>query len=153
MLQTSLSAVLGILFVLVGGLNVWLIFHATSRLKNRGANARLVIGHRIGGYIFIMLFFVMLYYMFLRLKETPDELTLRPMMHMFLGMMLVPLLFIKVLVARYYKTYYSVLMPLGLIIFTLAFVLVGITTGPYLLRKATIKDISLDAINMGSNTI
>src|SRR5438105_4701151 len=141
MLQTSLSAVLGVLFVFVGALNVWLIFHSSSRLKDRGASARLIRGHRIGGYIFIMIFCVMIYFMILRLKDTPDELSLRPMVHMILSMMLVPLLFVKVLIARYYKTYYSILTPLGLIIFSVAFVLVAMTTGPYLLRKATIKDI------------
>src|SRR5262245_32585739 len=143
MLQTGLSSVLGVLFVLVGAFNVWLIFHATSRLKDRGASARLIRVHRIGCYIFIMLFCVMIYYMVLRLRDIPDELSVRPMVHMLLAMLMVPLLFVKVLVARYYKTYYSILTPLGLIIFTLSFVLVTMTVGPYLLRKATIKDISL----------
>ena len=73
MLQTGLSSVLGVLFILVGAFNVWLIFHATSRLKDRNASARLIRGHRIGGYIFIMLFCVMVYFMILRLKDVPDE--------------------------------------------------------------------------------
>ena len=41
-------------------------------------------------------------------------------------MLLAPLLFVKVLVARYYKTYYSLLMPIGLVTFVLSFVLVAI---------------------------
>ncbi|MBC7765865.1 MAG: hypothetical protein H7Y41_05210 [Hyphomonadaceae bacterium] len=44
-------------------------------------------------------------------------------------------------------------MPLGLIIFSLAFLLVSMTVGPYFLRKATIKDISLESVNMGNNKI
>jgi ferredoxin-NADP reductase/cytochrome c2 len=153
MLQTTLSAVLGLVFIIVGAVNVWLIFHSSSRLKDKGASARLVRGHRIGGYIFIMIFCVMTYYMILRVKDVPDELSARPMLHMVLAMLMVPLLFVKVLIARYYKTYYSVLMPLGLIVFTLAFVLVAMTAGPYILRKATIKDIPLESVQMGEQKI
>ena len=47
-------------------------------------------------------------------------------------MVLSPLLFVKVLVARYYKNHYSLLMPIGLVIFVLSFVLIGITAGPTL---------------------
>jgi ferredoxin-NADP reductase len=153
MLETSLSAVLGLVYIAIGAIIVWLIFHASSRLKDKGASARLVQGHRIGGYIFILLFCVMTYYMILKIKDSPDELALRPMIHMLLAMLLTPLIFIKVLVARYYKTYYSVLMPLGLIIFTLSFVIVMMTVGPYFLRRATIKDVALDSINLGTNKI
>jgi ferredoxin-NADP reductase len=56
-------------------------------------------------------------------------------------------------VARYYKSYTSVLVPLGLTIFTLGFVLIASTAGPYLLRRATIKDISLNAVDMGATRI
>lgn len=153
MLQSSLSAILGVLFVFVGAVTVWLIFHASSRLKDRGAASSLVRGHRIGGYIFIIIFCVMTYFMIIRIKDAPDDQSLRPLLHMLLAMLMIPLLFVKVLVARYYKTYYSVLMPLGLIVFTLAFVLVMMTVGPYFIRRATIKDISLEAVNMGNKQI
>lgn len=153
MLETSFSAVLGLIYIAIGAITVWLIFHASSRLKDKGASARLVQGHRIGGYLFILLFCVMTYYMVLKIKDAPDELALRPMLHMLLAMLLIPLIFIKVLVARYYKTYYSVLMPLGLIIFTLSFVTVMMTVGPYFLRRATIKDVPLESINLGTNKI
>lgn len=153
MLETSLSAVLGLVFIAVGAVTVWLIFHASSRLKDKGASAFLVKGHRIGGYIFILLFCVMTYYMVIKVKDNADELALRPMIHMLLAMLLIPIIFIKVLVARYYKTYYSVLMPLGLIIFSLSFVIVAMTVGPYFLRKATVKDVALESINLGTNKI
>lgn len=153
MLSVNLSIVLGISFVLVGALNVWLMFHASSVLKDKGAHSRLVTAHRLGGYIFTLIFIVMTYFMVIRMKEMPGEESLRPLLHMTLAMLLVPLLFAKVLIARYYKAYYSVLMPLGLVVFTIAFLLVGVTLGPYLIHRATMKEISLESINMGSMTI
>ena len=67
------------------------------------------------------------------------------MIHMTLAMVLSPLLFVKVLVARYYKSYYSFLMPIGLVIFVLSFVLIGITAGPSLAHHARMQTVSLAA--------
>ena len=49
-------------------------------------------------------------------------------------MLLSPLLFTKVLIARYYRNQHNLLMPLGLTIFVLSFVLIASTAGPYLVR-------------------
>ena len=85
-----------------------------------------------------------------RLKDVSDELSLRSMPHILIAMVLAPLFLIKILVARYYKSYTAVLVPLGVTIFTRGFVLIASTAGPCLLRRATIKNISLDAIDIGS---
>lgn len=154
MLQPTLSALLGVAFVVVGGATVWSMFHAAARLRERGASSRLVTGHRIGGYVFVALFAVMTYYMILRVADVPGELGARPMTHLVIAVVMMPLLFSKILIARYYKTaYYSALMPLGLTIFSLGFVLVTVTVGPYLLRRASVEDISLASVDMGEKTI
>ena len=51
----SASLWLGIIFVLVGAINVWLILQASARVDVTG-RARLIAAHRIGGYLFIALF-------------------------------------------------------------------------------------------------
>ena len=59
MLNSSTSIWLGITFVLVGAINVWLILQASARVRDAKASARLIAAHRIGGYLFIALFCVM----------------------------------------------------------------------------------------------
>jgi ferredoxin-NADP reductase len=98
--------------------------------------------HRIAGYLFIALFCLMGWLMLLRTSASVEELPVRSILHILLALVLVPLLLIKVLVARYYKSFTTVLVPLGLMIFTLAFVLVGVSAGPYLLRSS-VKRLSL----------
>jgi len=56
-------------------------------------------------------------------------------------------------VARYYKKHTGLLVPLGLTIFVLAFVLIAATAGPYLLRTVTMQNISLESVDMGSARI
>jgi ferredoxin-NADP reductase len=148
MLNSSTSVWLGITFVLIGAINVCLILQASARVKDAKANARLIAAHRIGGYLFISLFCVMGYFMVARLGDVEGGASPGTMIHLTLAMVLSPLLFVKVLVARYYKSYYSVLMPIGLVIFALSFVLIGITAGPYLAHQTRMQTVSLAAIDL-----
>ena len=142
MTNTSISLLLGTLFVFLGALNVWLIFHASRALTTSRMSQRLVQAHRLGGYSFIALFCLMSYFMAMRTTDVSDDLSMRALIHVLVAMSLVPLLFVKVLIARYYKSYYSALTSLGVIIFCLGFLLVALTAGPYLLRATSAKEIS-----------
>src|SRR5246127_3686270 len=148
MVNGSTSVWLGITFVLIGALNVWLVLQASAMVKNAKASAPLIAAHRIGGYLFIALFCVMGYFMVARLGDVSGGASPSTMIHLTLAMVLSPLLFVKVLIARYYKSYYSFLMPIGLVIFVLSFVLIGITVGPSLAHQARMQTVSLAAIDL-----
>jgi hypothetical protein len=148
MLNSSTSVWLGITFVLIGAINVWLILQVSARVRDIKASTRLIAAHRIGGYLFIALFCVMGYFMLARLGDVGAGASSGTMIHLTLAMVLSPLLFVKVLIARYYKNYYSLLMPIGLVIFVLSFVLIGITAGPALVHQARMQTVSLEAINL-----
>src|SRR3974390_3438010 len=133
MLTTSASIAVGLAFIVLGGINVWLVLEAWARVKAANASSGMLALHRIGGYLFIGLFFVMAYFMVARIRNGgADSPTVS--IHLALAMILSPLLFIKVLIARYYKAQQGLLMPIGLTIFVLAFVLIASTAGPYLAR-------------------
>src|SRR5947199_10731053 len=123
MLTPSASIALGLAFVLVGGINVWLVLESWSRLKAARSSSRMLALHRIGGYLFIALFCVMTYFMVARVRSSGAESSAAVTIHLTLVMILSPLLFIKVLIARYYKNQHSLLLPVGLTIFVLAFLL------------------------------
>ena len=148
MLNSSTSVWLGITFVLIGAINVCLILQASARVRNAKASARLIAAHRIGGYLFIALFCVMGYFMVSRMGDAGGGASPGTIIHLTLAMVLSPLLFVKVLVARYYKSYYSFLLPIGLVIFVLSFVLIGITAGPYLAHHTRMQTVSLAAIDL-----
>jgi len=148
MIDSSTSIILGVVFVLVGALNVCLILQASSRVRDEGGSTRLMAAHRIGGYIFIALFCVIGYFMVARLGDVSAGASPGNMIHLTLAMILSPLLFVKVLIARYYKSYYSLLMPIGLVIFVLSFVLIGIAVGPALAHQSRMQTVSLEAIDL-----
>ena len=148
MINSSTSVWLGITFVLVGALNVWLVLQASARVRDAKASTRLIAAHRIGGYLFIALFCVMGYFMIARLGDAGGGAAPGTMIHLTLAMVLSPLLFVKVLVARYYKSYSSLLLPIGLVIFVLSFVLIGITAGPAFAHRTRMQTVSLSAIDL-----
>jgi hypothetical protein len=129
-LNPSISLVLGLAFVLLGGLNVWLVLEAWSSVKAVKASSRMIALHRIGGYLFIGLFCVMTYFMVARLRGGGADNSATVTIHLALAMILSPMLFIKVLIARYYKNQSNLLMPIGLTIFVLSFVLIASAAGP-----------------------
>lgn len=148
MLNSSVSLWLGVTFVVIGAINVWLILHASAQGRETKASIRLIAAHRIGGYLFITLFCVMGYFMIARLGDVSGGASQSTTIHLALAMILSPLLFVKVLIARYYKAYYSFLTPIGLVIFVLSFVLIGITSGPSLAHHVRLQTVSLEAIDL-----
>ena len=153
MLTGSTSIVLGLAFVVLSGLNVWLVLEAWARVKAAKASSRMLALHRIGGYLFIALFLVMAYFMLVRLRDSGGDASPVVTVHLALAMVLAPLLFIKVLIARYYKNQHGLLMPIGLTIFVLAFGLIASTAGPYLARTSKIEQVSIDPAHVPSVAI
>jgi len=112
MLSPPLSAALGLAFVLIGVAALWLIFEASRHSIDQVARNRRIQAHRIAGYLFIALFCFITWLMLLRIKDLSYELSLRSMLHILIAMILAPLFLVKVLVARYYKSYTPFLVPL-----------------------------------------
>ena len=136
MLHASLSALLGSLFVLLAGANVWGMLHESRAARGHAIGARMIWAHRIGGYTCVLLFCAMCFFMALRLKGVSEELPLRIVLHVLLALLLAPILLVKVLIARYYKQYSAALLPLGVTIFALSFALVSMNLLPYVLGRA-----------------
>jgi glycine betaine catabolism B len=129
------SLLLAALFVFLAGFNVW------NMLSGRGKSARgsrlWTQAHRACGYAFIALFVIFVYCMALRLRGLNDELPARLIFHVGLALMLAPLLFVKVIVARYQKAARGLLTALGISIFAFAFTLVAINALSHYLRGAS----------------
>jgi hypothetical protein len=98
MLNISASLWLGVMFVVIGATNVWLVLQSSARVKDVKASARLIAAHRIGGYLFIALYCVMGYFMVARLGDVAGGAPPSTMIHLTLAMVLSPLLFVKVLI-------------------------------------------------------
>jgi hypothetical protein len=113
MLTISASIWLGLTFVLIGTISVRLTLQTSASVRGVNAPTRLKAAHRIGVYLFIALVSALGYFMVTRLGDAAAGAPPSTMIHLTLAIVLSPLLFVKALGARYNKSYYSPLVPIG----------------------------------------
>jgi uncharacterized protein YqhQ len=117
LVRAFISIPLASLFVLLAAFNLWIM------LTGRGVTPRTrriwTQIHRVCGYIFISLFLIFCYFMLLRIRSA-DELSPRIIVHLALALILALLLLVKVIVVRYQRSAWNVLIALGVTIFAIA---------------------------------
>ena len=133
-----LAIVAGITFVTLAAANVVVMLEASQPSRNGRTRTLLIAVHRVGGYLFVILFCIMAYSMSQRLAGSgiTSHLPMYLVLHIVLVLVLVPLLLLKILVARRYKQG-PLLKALGIAIFVISFVLVSIPTFSELLHSAS----------------
>ncbi len=134
-MKAGLSVSLGFLFVGLAAFNLITMLQSSRSAQAPRTRARAITLHRIGGYLFIGLFAMMVWFMSKRLMGSPEAMAGDAALHIDLAILLAPLLFLKVMIARKYKSHHSILLPLGLAIFAISFALVFIRVLPYALGK------------------
>lgn len=134
-MRIIVSLILAGLFVFLAGFDVWNMLTGRDASARRGRLWTQI--HRLAGYAFMALFAVLCFFMLLRIKGWSDELSPRLILHMGLALILAPLLFVKVIVARYQKAARGLLMALGIGIFVIAFTLVALNVFVHYLRAAS----------------
>jgi len=134
-MKAGLSVSLGLFFVALATFNVVTMLQSSRPAQAPPIRARAIALHRAGGYLFVALFAVMIWFMSKRVIGSPEALAGDAAIHMDLAILLAPLLFVKVVIARKYKTFHSMLLPLGLSIYAISAVLVFIRVLPYALGK------------------
>src|ERR1700678_2906177 len=129
----------GVAFVALAAANVVMMLEASQPSRNATTRDRLIAAHRLGGYLFVILLCIMAYSMSQRLVGVgvTGHLPTHLVLHIVLMLVLVPLLFLKILIARRYKHSHSSLKALGIAIFVISFALVSIPTLSELLRSAS----------------
>ena len=134
-MKAGLSVSLALIFVGLATLNVITILQSSRPAQPARTRTRAIALHRIGGYLFIGLFAVMVWFMSKRLMGSPEALSGDAAVHIDFAILLAPLLFVKVLIARKYKSQHSILLPLGLAIYAISGALVFMRVLPYALGK------------------
>ena len=134
-MKAGLSISLGLIFVGLASLNVVTMLESSRSSQTPQKRARAIKLHRAGGYLFVGLFAAMVWFMSKRLIGSPEALLGDAALHIDLAVLLAPLLFVKVIVARKYKSHHSMLFPLGLSIYAISVMLVFIRLLPFALGQ------------------
>ena len=138
-MSNTSAIVAGIVFVALAAANVVVMLEAAHPAHNGVTRTRLITAHRVGGYLFVILFCIMTYAMSQRLAGSgiTGHLPAHMVLHIVLVLVLVPLLLLKILIARRYRHSHSSLKALGVTIFIISFVLVAIPAFSEILRSVS----------------
>ena len=98
---------------------------------------RLRLIHRVCGYVFIGLFLVLSYFCLVILRGMGHEPPSRVALHGLLSVTAFLVLSIKIALVRFYKKYYTMAVPLGLMVFVLTLSTTAISTGYYFTMRGT----------------
>jgi len=142
-----INALLGLLFTLIGAVTAFIMIHLKGRSKDRIHGKTFVRAHRVLGYVFVVLYVLMVVTMIIRISYYQDELPPRSIFHVILALSLIPLLAVKLLVARKYNLLTSRLFFLGMTIFLFAFLLNAISAGHYFLYKGAVREVTISSID------
>lgn len=92
--------------------------------------------HRLAGYFFALLLFVLGALGFSIIVRAGDSLSLRAVIHGFIGLFLLTIFFLKWLIARFFRQFLRMMPALGMTVFVLSLVMFSMA-GYYFLRAAT----------------
>jgi mono/diheme cytochrome c family protein len=139
-MDTSISMFLGVLFLALGFLGVFLMFRIygypfDAERKVSTAPPSLVLAHRIIGLVFVLIYLVMMFQMVPRLFHYQVELPARTVAHLLLGVSVGFLLMIKLLVLRLCPHFRFLLPYLGLGILWCTVLLISLSA-PFAYREA-----------------
>ncbi len=146
-MSPEMSTIVSILFLVLGLAAVWSMM---MRLGRQATSRTLLIVHRVSGWSFALVFVVMVTVMAERMTRHWEQLSALSTMHGTLAVAMLLVLALKLLIPRFFPGLAKHLFLLGFSTFLMAFTLVGISAGYYLVIK--IRKIPYISHNDLSNT-
>ncbi len=129
---TSLS---GLIATLTGAIALLLMLELRGNPgKDSTTNQRLVMAHKVTGYIFIVFFLVILAIMLSKVEASQDEFSPRTILHISLALLIVPLLAFKILIIRRFRRFEHYVPGIGIAVFLAFFLLNTMTAGYYFIH-------------------
>ena len=132
-----ITTLLGLFFVLASIICVYTMLEIRGRPKLELDSKVLIKIHKISGYFFALLYIVVLVLMIIKLRNYRVSLSPRANIHILLAVVILPILAIKLAIARIYKKLSAQILFVGILLFIFGFSLNGITGGYYLLQTTT----------------
>ena len=132
-----LTSTLSVLFVISAAVQVWLMLEVIGREKPRFNEKVMSAFHRWNGRAFLLIYFLLAYVMVQRLAQSNAPLDTRTIIHAALALSILPILFVKILVVRFYPQAFSYVLPMGVAILAISVAFVGLMGGYYFIKKAT----------------
>ena len=137
------GTILGLFFVFFGLGAVLAMLENWGNKLTKFNKQRLTLLHRLFGYLFVLTYLIMLYFMFRKIVSLQEPLEPLIALHVALALIIFPLLLVKILIVRRFTGLIERVPYFGIAIFALGLTVNILTGGFYLIRASTGNFISL----------
>jgi len=134
---------LSVVFLISGIAATFIMLELRGAPKDRSINATLIKLHKIFGWIFTIIFLLLVIVMIGKVSGYTEEVSPRISFHIVLSLALIPLLAIKIIIARRYPRLSQNLISFGPAVLVLSVALSGITGGYYFMHSSDLKYVAL----------
>jgi len=138
MSEYLLKSLIAVVFLGVSLTSFFSMMARMGKLERKADPEKLRKLHRASGYVFIGLLLPLAYLGANFLRDLGEGLPVRAVFHFVLAACLLAVVFLKVLVVRFYKQFSKYAPALGMTIFVLTVVIFLITAGYFFLRGGTL---------------
>ena len=129
------KSILGSIFLLAGLIAFLSMFTIMGKQEKKTSALVLRRTHKIAGFIFFTLMLLISYFCLKYWAQTGDQVSARAALHGVLAFGLIIVLLIKISIVRIFKQFLHYAPTLGMIVFSLAFVVFSTSAGYYFLRS------------------
>ncbi len=142
-MDTSISAILGLVFLGLGTAAVFLMYKLWGypfdhETRTSSAPKSLMLIHRAIGYAYAALYVFMMWHMVPRLWNYQVELPPRTVAHLMLGITIGVLLLIKIMILRFFRHFEETMPYLGSMLLICTYLLIGLSV-PFTLRERALR--------------
>lgn len=142
-MSTSLSALLGLVFLGLANASVFLMFKLwgypfDKATRTSEAPPSLMLLHRLIGYAYAILYVFMMWHMVPRLWNYQVELPPRTVAHLMLGITIGVLILVKIAILRFFRHFEESMPYLGTALLLCTYLLIGLSV-PFTLREAALR--------------
>jgi cytochrome c5 len=138
-----LNSSLAVVFLVCGITATFIMLELRGAPKDRTINSLLIKLHKILGWIFTGVFLLMVAVMIIKISGYKAEVSSRISFHIVFSLALIPLLGMKIIIARRYSRLSKYLIGFGPVALAFAFSITGLSAGYYFLHSSDIKYVSL----------
>jgi cytochrome c2 len=141
-----LNSLLGLLAVVSAACTlVFMLELRGNPRETKESNQLLIQAHRLVGWISVGLVLVLLLLMLAKVAQYQDEFSPRILLHTALGILLIPLVALKIFLVKRFKRLGTLVPGFGLGLFLVLFLLYSLTGGYYFLHKSATAEVALTA--------
>jgi hypothetical protein len=133
----TIKTIIASLFLVAGTAAFLTMMTLMGRTERKADPVKLRKAHKAAGYAFVVLLVPLLYFGAGFVRDMGDELSARGVFHLVLAVSLISILFLKVLVIRFFRLFTKHAPALGMTLFTLTLVIFLITAGFVFLRGSS----------------